>query len=186
MTATVTRLDAQRPARQPGILARLRNRFRALLPEPAVAPLNLTLLGKIIEAHADAEPVSPAFDLAALDLAAANRLILRTRDGRRARVKHVDYLALSDSDPRPVQGEIELVDRVTNHTVWVEASWFSDGAYCYFEHAWDLVSVETITCVQCGCDDFHACRTPMGPCAWVTIEANGRDGLCSGCAGVAA
>ncbi len=178
MTATVTRLDAQRPARQPGFLARLRDRFRALLPEapaPAPAPFPVRLR----------EPQA-ALDEAALDLAAANRLILRTRDGRRARVKHVDHLALSDSDPRPVQGEIELVDRVTSHTVWVEASWFSDGAYCYFEHAWDLVSVETITCVQCGCDDFHACVTPMGPCAWVTVEANGRDGLCSGCAGVAA
>lgn len=178
MTATVTRLDAQRPARQSGFLARLRDRFRALLPEAtAPAPLPFPVRLRAPEV---------ALDLAALDVAAANRLVLRTRDGRRARVKHVDHLALSDSDPRPVQGEIELVDRITSHTVWVEASWFSDGAYCYFEHAWDLVSVETITCTGCGCDDFHACTTPMGPCAWVTVEANGRDGLCSGCAGVAA
>lgn len=178
MTATVTRLDAQRPARQPGFLARLRDRFRALLPEgsaPVPAPFPLRLRAP-----------EAALDLAALDVAAANRLILRTRDGRRARVKHVDLDALSDADPRPVQGEIEWVDRVTGHTSWLESSWFSDGAYCYFEHAWDLVSVETIACVQCGCDDFHACATPIGPCAWVTVEANGREGLCSGCAGVAA
>ena len=176
MTASVTRLGAQRPARQPGFLARLRDRFRALSPgAPAAAPLPFPVRLRAPES---------ALDLAVLDLAAANRLVLRTRDGRRARVKHVDHEALSDADPRPVQGEIELVDRITSHTVWVEASWFSDGAYCYFEHAWDLVSVETITCARCGCDDFHACRTPQGPCAWVHVDHDGRTGVCSGCVGV--
>lgn len=123
-------------------------------------------------------PGSP-IEVELLPFALACGAYLRTRDNHRVRLAGIDRGYGNDS--HPIRGEIELVDEFNDFTAWHELTWFSDGAHALYEHPWDLVSVETATCIHCGCDDLHACQTSGGPCSWVTVDRETRTGECSAC-----
>ena len=36
-------------------------------------------------------------------------------------------------------------------------------------------------CVGCGCDDFHACESELGPCRWLRVDYGLGLGVCSEC-----
>lgn len=44
------------------------------------------------------------------------------------------------------------------------------------------LTVPTIVCIGCGCDELHACVTDSGPCFWIAVEEDAGVGLCSACA----
>lgn len=39
------------------------------------------------------------------------------------------------------------------------------------------------TCIECGCDDLHACfdEAAGGPCGWLAVDREAGLGVCSAC-----
>lgn len=156
----------------------------------ALAPVspdpNLVDLRKFRATRATADADAGRVDLicpALLQSALQTGAWLRTRGGQRVRLngEQVSEVSPDHDDPRPLTGAIELRG-ATGHPAWCDCAWFSNGAHTLHEHVWDLVSVETARCRQCGCTDLHACATPAGPCRWIYVNRRAGVGLCSGCA----
>ena len=187
MSATVTRLADHRPS----LLARFQRAMRAWwagltdLPDLSV-PLNLSLYGEVAVAQRQ-KPLNwplckgDTFDEYLLDIARQRQLTLRTRDGNRVWLdKDVDADAMSGE----LRGRIELPDGCDGALQSHFMHWMEDGSFAVLEHNWDLVSVETASCIKC---DHHDIDMDYDM-SWhfVSVDRLRGLGVCSRCAGWAA
>lgn len=185
MSAIVTQLDDHRPS----LLARARSAMRAWwagltdLPDFSF-PGHITAASTITVARRQ-KPlnwplrVDENFDELALAVGRARQLTFRTRDGHRGRLSLNND---GDTSVYPLRGEIELLDDCSGCLEWHGLGWNEDGTHSMHEHAWDLVSVETASCVLC---DQHDLRDNQ-KWWWLTVDRFTGLGVCSACTGEAA
>jgi hypothetical protein len=184
MSATVTRLDDHRPS----LLARARSAMRAWwngltdLPElPDTLPLSIYSETTVARRQ---KPLNwplckgDTFDEYLLDIARLRGLTVRTRQGDRVWLdKEVDPEAM----PGELRGRIELADgcdgALQNHIL----HWMDDGSFAVHEHVWDLVSVETASCIHCDRHDIDMDYDMSWD--FVSVDRERGLGVCSRCAG---
>lgn len=183
MSATVTRLDDHRPSFTRRLTAAFRTWWSGLsdLPEPELPPFVATL--------ADYKPVrvqkplnwplgiGQNFDEYLFQTAAERQLILRTRDGHRVLLDRLD----KDGYVEWLHGRIELPDGCEGALQWRGLSWATDGRFAAGDHKWDLVSLETASCICC---DKHDIDMSEGvDWYWITVDRAKGLGVCNRCDG---
>lgn len=181
MSATVTRLDDHRPS----LLARARSAARAWwagltdlslvdLPGPCAPAVTTLRVQKPLNWPLTK---SDTFDEYLIDLARHRGLTLRTRDGHRVRL---DKAADDNVFPGEMHGRIELLNACTGDLEWRSLTWMEDGAFAVLEHEWDLVSVETASCIKCDRHDIDMDYDVSWD--FVTVDRQRGLGVCSRCA----
>lgn len=184
MSATITRLDERRPSPLKRAAAAWR-RFWANLNDLPLAdmPAPLALVPEFRPRRVQ-KPLnwplskSDTFDEYLLDLARVRGLMLRTRDGHRVRL---DAPSEPNVFPGEMVGRIELADSCDGTLEWRALTWMDDGSFAVHEHVWDLVSVETASCIQCDKHDIDMDYDMSWD--FVSVDRKRGLGVCSRCAG---
>lgn len=184
MSATITRLDERRPSPFKRAAAAWR-RFWANLNDLPLAdmPAPLALVPEFRPRRVQ-KPLnwplskSDTFDEYLLDLARVRGLMLRTRDGHRVRLeREVDQNRI----PHELRGWIETPDDCDLALQWRALHWMEDGSFAVLEHKWDLVSVETASCIHCDRHDIDMDYDMSWQ--FVSVDRKRGLGVCNRCAG---
>ena len=83
--------------------------------------------------------------------------------------------------PGELRGVIELPDDCDGTLQQHVLHWMDDGSFGVLEHKWDLVSVETASCIRCDCHDIDMDYDM----AWdfVSVDRVRGLGVCNRCTG---
>lgn len=184
MSANITRLDDHRPSPLKRAAAAWRRFWNHLTDLPDYSPTLPIVSGGIAAARLTQKPLnwplskSPSFDEYLLDLARQRGLVVRTRAGHRVKL---DKMPLPLEGAGEISGLMEFLEDCELGTRWRPLHWMDDGSFGVLEHDWDLVSVETASCIHCDRHDIDMDYDMSW--SFVTVDRARGLGVCSRCYG---